>query len=143
MSKKYYKSPKVTLAIQALNLQRQFPECICKLRYDKLTWYGKIRPTPLSRIYSIKLICHNLNSRPTVILYGDYIEGIERSDFPHHFRINKEKMEVELCLHMPYDFNYTDLISNTIIPWTQEWLFFYEIWLATSEWCGGGHNPKV
>ncbi len=143
VSKKYYNLSKITLAIQAFNLRRQFPKCTCKLRHNKLTWYGKIRPTPFSKTYCIKLICHNLSSKPTVILYGDYIEGIDRSDFPHHFKIDKEKMEVELCLHMPYEFNHTGLIANTIIPWAQEWLFFYEIWLATGEWCGGGHKPKV
>jgi len=22
------------------------------------------------------------------------------------------------------------------------WLFYYEIWLATGEWCGGGVHPE-
>ena len=34
----------------------------------------------------------------------------------------------------------TKLISNTIIPWTIEWLYFYELWLATGEWLGGGEH---
>jgi hypothetical protein len=32
-------------------------------------------------------------------------------------------------------------IADTIIPWTSEWLFFYELWLASGEWHGGGHDP--
>lgn len=32
------------------------------------------------------------------------------------------------------------LIANTIVPWTSEWLFYYEIWLATGQWHGGGHS---
>ena len=51
-------------------------------------------------------------------------------------------IEIELCLHMPYECNHTAMIADTIIPWTQEWLLHYEIWLATGEWCGGGQEPK-
>lgn len=74
-------------------------------------------------------------------MYGEKILGIERPDFPHKFAINEKRMEVELCLHMPYEFNHTQLISDTIILWAQEWLYFYEIWLAIGEWRGGGHTP--
>lgn len=37
-----------------------------------------------------------------------------------------------------------DLISDTIIPWVADWLLYYELWLATGEWLGGGHgSPSV
>jgi hypothetical protein len=32
-------------------------------------------------------------------------------------------------------------IADTIVPWTSEWLMYYEIWLATSDWYGGGVWP--
>jgi hypothetical protein len=32
-------------------------------------------------------------------------------------------------------------IAETIIPWTSEWLYFYELWVFTGEWHGGGHAP--
>lgn len=31
-------------------------------------------------------------------------------------------------------------LGRTIVPWTIEWLFYYEIWLGIGEWCGGGHS---
>ena len=31
-------------------------------------------------------------------------------------------------------------IADTIIPWASEWLFFYEAWLATGKWSGGGRD---
>lgn len=71
------------------------------------------------------------------------VPGIDRPDFPHHFKIDREKKKVELCLHIPYEFDgRKQIIADSIIPWTQEWLYFYEIWLATGNWCGGGHGPK-
>ena len=32
-------------------------------------------------------------------------------------------------------------IADTIVPWTAEWLVYYEIWLMTGEWYGGGDWP--
>ena len=50
-----------------------------------------------------------------------------------------------LCLFMPkYEewkpFMY---ISETIIPWASEWLVFYELWLSTGEWLGGGEHLSL
>lgn len=142
-NKKYYNSPKTSLALQAMHLRKEYPESRCSLHCGELIWWGEIRPTPLSRTYKIRIECHELQQRPRVILYGDHIEGIDRRGFPHHFEIDREKNEVILCLHMPYEFDHRCWIADTIIPWTQEWLYFYEIWLATGEWCGGGHIPKA
>jgi hypothetical protein len=30
------------------------------------------------------------------------------------------------------------LLADSIVPWASEWLFFYEFWLVTGEWDGGG-----
>lgn len=51
-------------------------------------------------------------------------------------------IEIELCLHMPYECNHTAMIADTIIPWIQEWILHYEIWLATGEWCGEDMSRK-
>ena len=125
-----------------MHLKKEYPESNPVVHYDELIWYGQIRPSPVSRYYKIKIYCKGYSRRPKVVLYGDTIEGIDKPDFPHHFEINKDKQEVVLCLHMPHEFNYNYWIADTIIPWTQEWLYYYEIWLATGEWCGGGHNCK-
>ncbi len=142
-SKKFYNSPKISLASQAIYLRKEYPESQCSLHCGVLIWSGEIRPTPLSRTYKIRIECHSFQKRPKVILYGDYIEGIDRRDFPHYFEIDRDKPEVVLCLHMPYEFDHRSWIADTIILWTQEWLYFYEIWLATGEWHGGGHVPKI
>ena len=57
-------------------------------------------------------------------------------------KVDKEKKEVELCLHFFVEFKFLQPITDTIIPWIQEWLYFYEIWLLTNEWYGGGHEYK-
>jgi hypothetical protein len=30
------------------------------------------------------------------------------------------------------------LLSQTILPWASEWLFYYELWLASDTWFGDG-----
>jgi hypothetical protein len=32
-------------------------------------------------------------------------------------------------------------IADTIVPWAALWLVFYEYWLATGLWLGGGEHP--
>jgi hypothetical protein len=49
-----------------------------------------------------------------------------------------------LCLYRPHRREWTPamMIANTIIPWISEWLYFYELWLVTGEWLGGGEHPS-
>ena len=35
----------------------------------------------------------------------------------------------------------TKRIDQTIIPWTYTWLFYFEDWLSTDDWKGGGRHP--
>ena len=68
--------------------------------------------------------------RPTLRL----APGRER--LPHVFEGN------ELCLHILGEWRPDQVISDFIVPWISAWLFFYEVWLATGEWFGGGHEPS-
>ena len=45
-----------------------------------------------------------------------------------------------LCLFYPKycEWNYTDSWAETLVPWACLWLYFYELWLQTGEWLGGG-----
>jgi hypothetical protein len=33
-------------------------------------------------------------------------------------------------------------VADYIIPWISCWLYFYEVWLATGTWIGGGTHPE-
>lgn len=135
---------KLSLALQAQCLKNKYPDSNCELKGNKLLWYGLVKPTPLSKTYKIKLICDH-NKTPEVYLVGKDIEGIERKDFPHRFGIckHKKQQEVKLCLYYGNkEFDNTKRFSDTLIPWAQEWLLHYEIWLVTNKWCGGGHGTE-
>lgn len=55
--------------------------------------------------------------------------------------IDRKNKTVKICLHLGHEFNASQLIAECIVPWAVEWLYFYELWLATGEWCGGGKHP--
>lgn len=126
---------------QQLALKISYPDACCFIRQGVLHWEGTIQPAPLSRAYHIR-VTYQLKRRPKVMLYGDNVQGLDRPDFPHQFSIDKDRKCVFLCLHLSHEFNSQQLLADTIIPWASEWLYFYEIWLTTGEWCGGGHSPN-
>jgi hypothetical protein len=39
------------------------------------------------------------------------------------------------------EWNSSRFISETIVPWTSLWLFYFEEWLLSDEWKGGGVHP--
>ncbi len=50
-----------------------------------------------------------------------------------------------LCLYHPryHEWDPSDRIDSTILPWTSEWLYFYETWVITGgEWLGEGEHPQ-
>jgi hypothetical protein len=32
-------------------------------------------------------------------------------------------------------------LDKTIVPWATKWLYYFEHWLATDDWQGGGEHP--
>lgn len=139
--RKYPKAKKIALAQQMVALQAAYPDGKCGIeKHKKLVWGGKIRPTAISQEYHV-ILTWELGWSPRVWVVGDNLQKLEEADFPHKFHIDKEKKMVRLCLYRYQEFNSSKYLSRTIIPWTIEWLYFYEIWLATGEWCGGGEHP--
>lgn len=113
-SNRFFRAQNIPLVRQALYLKSEYPESKCIIQPNEFIWYGEIKPTAVSRCYKIKIHCKGFNKRPRVVLYGDKIEGIEKTDFPHHFRINRDKHEVVLCLHMPYEFDYKGCVKRSV-----------------------------
>ena len=141
--KKCFRSTKISLVKQGISLILAYPKS--KIYFDKnrFTWLALIKPTPLSNEYNV-VIKYSLKGSPEVWVKGDNLEKIDAIDFPHIYETDKERNMVKICLYLPgLDWNKSKYISNTIVPWTVEWLYFYEVWLATGKWCGGGIHPRL
>lgn len=73
--------------------------------------------------------------RPRLVQRPDFADG----PLPHVYWRGDEP---GLCLFDPLqkEWNASMAISRTTIPWTIDWLYFYEIWSMTGKWLGGGRH---
>jgi hypothetical protein len=59
---------------------------------------------------------------------------------PHAY----EQRPTRLCLYLPGTGEWTSSmrLDETVVPWAILWLFYFEEWLVSNEWKGGGIHPK-
>jgi hypothetical protein len=102
----------------------------------KLRWEGRLRPTTHSDLYTVR-VDHNVGSKPVVTVLEPELEvPPSKAGLPHVFPGDR------LCLCYPWQWKSSMIIAKTIVPWASEWLLHYELWKATGEWHGGGHEPE-
>lgn len=127
----------LSLSEQSFSIQKQFPQFTAKLDKDKVTWIGTLQPLPMSCNYTVK-IEYELKGSPKVWVLNPKLKSYEGNPIPHMY--SQEK----LCLFYPKtkEWKRSMWISQTIIPWISLWLNYYEYWLITGQWLGGGisHN---
>ena len=131
----------LSIGIQAANIKRLFPDSIINTTHDRvLTWSYDIKPSPLGDTYKIKLE-YNITGIPMVYVTNPKPLTLAKGEnkLPHCYDQKKQ----HLCLYLPFsgEWNRSKLLVHTIIPWTYDWLYHYEIWLGTGEWTGGGVHP--
>ena len=136
----YIPKKSIRLFDQMMTLRAAYPSASCELRSGVLSWFGKVRPTPLSREYNV-LLTYRDSKVPKVWVVSEELQKLGDADFPHKYEVDLENNMVQICLYHYREFTKDKFLANTIIPWTVEWLYFYEIWLATGTWCGGGEHP--
>jgi hypothetical protein len=116
----------LSMAVQKMCIQERFPQF--KFSSVQNAWIGKLKPSERSIEYLIK-ISYSLYSIPQVFVLAPKIHP----DAPHIYRDSGA-----LCLYYPEDGSWNNkmLLGNTIFLWTAEWLYYYELWLATGQWFG-------
>lgn len=139
--KNYIKNTPIPLVKQRVSLRSCYKNSECEIENNQLLWTGKVKPTALSKEYTL-LILYTFKKSPKVWVIGDELEKIEDKDFPHIYDKDVEKKMVQICLYMNSEFNSSKYLSSTIIPWAIEWLYYYELWLITGKWLGGGRHPE-
>jgi hypothetical protein len=101
-----------------------------------LRWEGRLQPTPLSDTYLLR-IEYAPPARPQITVVRPELDPPDSRDLPHVFPGN------QLCLCYPSQWDGSELITRTLLPWAAEWLLHYELWKFTHEWHGGGHEPRL
>lgn len=130
----------LTTAQQHLSLQNtQLSAGTGMLRRERLRWQFDACPTPLGRTYHLRITYH-LGSRPEVFVDDPDLTLLAAGRrLPHVYR----QKPTRLCLYLPGtgEWSASMRIVDTIIPWSILWLFYFEDWLETNAWKGGGIHP--
>jgi len=128
---------KLPLIVQANKLQSYFPDSRYSIRQNLLVWKGYLQPTHLSPKYLIKIVYQHETHPNVYVLEPKPLTLAEgKTKLEHVYDTNKQ----HLCIYYrrAKEWDETKFIADTIIPWTSEWLFHYEIWVTTGTWHGGG-----
>jgi hypothetical protein len=133
--------PRHLSAAQQLHLIRQSVICPGQggIRQGKLTWDFEARPTPNSRKYQLRIV-FSTNRNPEVFAIDPDLSALaEGRRIPHVY----DQSPTRLCVHFPGEWKPYMQIAATIVPWAILWLYYFEVWLATDQWEGGGRHPEV
>lgn len=104
------------------------------LRPNLAEWQGTVRPLPLSETYTLR-IRYKKYEGPEVWVISPALKLYEdAASIPHTY------VGDYLCLHYPdyKEWSSDKYVAETIVPWISLWLVYYEGWLATGKWLGGG-----
>ncbi len=111
-----------------------------QVRNGTLTWEFYIRPSPISRRYHIRLVYRKGDVPCVVVLSPDIQSLAPGRRLPHVYYANSP---LSLCLYLPGSGEWSAVhsLTDTIVPWTALWLMYFEDWLLTNDWKGGGKHP--
>jgi hypothetical protein len=109
------------------------------LTRERLTWRFGTRPSPLSRLYNLRIEYGQIGPPNVFVDAPDLHELSGGRVLPHVY----SQRPVRLCLHLPDAFEWSrrDRLDLTIVPWSALWLFYFEEWLWSDDWKGGGVHP--
>lgn len=104
---------------------------------DELHWIGELKPTDLSATYTVSFQYADGDTTPEVQALDPALDPGFATELPHVYTDTGG-----LCLHLRNQWDPSQPIATTIIPWASDWLLHYELWKATGEWTGGGHPHR-
>ena len=132
----FFKSPKLTFAQQRLRMSSVHPSFRGSHTRNVASWTGDLQPSAISDTYTVR-IDYTFGKRPKVWVLQPQL----RRRTPGQ-RIRHTFADGSICLHERGEWTAIMFIANTIVPWLALWLLHYEVWHATGEWHGGGHEPE-
>ena len=110
-----------------------------RLGRGQLTWTWQIAPSPLSRTYTLHVKFKERDVPKVFVDQPDLVKLADGRKIPHVYG----ESPTQLCLYLPSsgEWRSSMLLANTVIPWAALWLYFFEEWLASDDWKGGGVHP--
>ncbi|WDE02378.1 hypothetical protein [Thalassomonas actiniarum] len=144
--------PLIGIGEQYMALKRYCPGTVVIIDNDKtVQWEGILKPTPFSREYRV-VIKYTLSHPPVCIVKDPDLSALaEDRKIPHTYQNQTGIKGTQLCLYLPVikkknkvsEWQPTMFLADTILPWASVWLFYYEFWLHSGVWDGGGVEHDV
>lgn len=127
----------LNVAVQRNMILAVVQDATCTIKKGTLNCTMRLQPTPASQTYTVRLF-YQPPKHPKVTVLNPVLELHPRAKrLPHVYAPDS------LCLYQARDWDHDMPLARTIVPWTAEWLMFYEGWLATGTWEGGGNTHQV
>lgn len=132
---------RLTLIQQLLALRKDFPEGVGHVRHGRLNWLTVLHPTPLSRGYAAQVDYRQGDVPRIFVIEPSLAKLAGNRPIPHLY----QQDPAYLCLYRAIYGEWSDdkLISRTLLRWAASWLFYFEDWLISGEWRGGGEHPPL
>ena len=129
---------KKSIAQQFMRMKAKYRHFKVVMKRNTLTVSGVLRPTARSQSYNF-ILEYAQHKAPNIRIVSPRLERNSKGEKIPHMYAQKY-----LCLYRPKyrEFKSSDFLSDTIIPWTALWLYYYEQWHITGKWLGGGEHPK-
>lgn len=139
MGSKYFQPKALTLGQQMAKMAALFPQFQCAWRRGRARWLGPVKPSAMSEEYRVR-VEYGIGESPKAWVLSPSLRPRDGcNSIPHTYPGPRP------CVFLPGsdEWRPDQYISDTIIPWTSLWLFYYEVWHATGEWLGGGVHPQA
>ena len=126
--------------IQQLNLlKHDFPDSTGCAKQGHMIWRQEIQPSSLSGKYKLRIEYRQGKSPKSFIDYPKPLKLAQGANrLPHTYDYDNGKQQ--LCLCLPCEWEASMKISETIVHWATQWMYYYELWASTGKWYGGGHG---
>lgn len=127
----------VGLPVQAIALNRMYPEGAVSLSHNALVWRGSLTPSQLSATYTVQLVADNRGTMPEARVLAPQLSPDAHGRLPHIWPNGS------LCLNRKNRWSRRFIFAHTIVPWTSEWLLHYELWKGSGVWYGDGTEAEI
>lgn len=127
-------------AVEQLNfLKATYKDSKGTVSRGTLVWYLDIQPLAINGTYRLK-ITYKMGEFPHAYIASPKPLPLAKgaTKLPHTYDTKTQ----QLCLFYPKfrEWDKTMKIAETIVHWAALWIVYYESWVLTGVWQGGGHG---
>jgi len=133
--------PHLGVRQQIALMRRRWRDFRCERRGQQIVWRGWLQPATWSTRYRVEV---RYAPRRHEHRGGVAVRVLEPALCVSDHQVGEVHLyrDRHLCLFNPHRREWAPSmpVAETIIPWTSQWIYFYEVWCQTGEWLGGGEH---